>query len=114
MGPAVSFPVAVDVALPANAQTTEPGLAAVAVAVPERVATALATSWSLAVDVAVPERVAVEVAVPPLLAVDVVVPKVVEVDVAVLLLGDADAEAEVPPGVVEEVQVSPLMSDSGP
>jgi hypothetical protein len=131
--PKVSPPVATDPEPLANTQTTEPARVAVAVAVPERVATALAVSWSLAVDVAVPEvsavavaellSSAVDVAVPELVALevavllvpavtpalDVAVPEVFAVDVAVLPPFAAVAVA-VPPPAVEEVQASPLPS----
>ena len=106
----MSFPTAVDEELPANTQTTEPARVAVAVAVPEWEAMAVAESWSLAVAVAVPELSAVAVAVLLSPAVDVVVPEVVEVEVAVLPPSSAVAEAAVPPPAIEEVHLSPLPS----
>lgn len=129
-GVAVSLPTAVDEELPANTHTTVLAVLAVAVAVPELVAKAMAESLSLAVDVAVPEVSAVEVAVLLSVALDVAVPEFVAVEVAVLLVSAVDvavpevlavdvavlppffavAAAAVPPPAIEEVQVSPLPS----
>jgi hypothetical protein len=130
VGGAVSLAVTVHAESGAYAQTIVSGRVAVAVAVPELSAMAVAESWLLAVAVAVPEvsavavavllSVALEVAVPELVAlevavllvsaVDVVVPEVFEIDVAVLPPFFAVAVAAVPNGAMEEVQVSPTPS----